>query len=190
MSDAEMESFMDERRAAHARHSVGNRQRIVELCRDRDIPLASHDDATRAHAQESADDGMSIAEFPTSIEAAEASREHGLQILMGAPNVVRGGSHSGNISALALAKLGLLDVLSSDYVPCSLLHAAFILADDVPDIALPEAIAMVSSNPARAAGLGDRGEIAVGQRADFVRVTVNDGYPVVRAVWRQGVRVS
>lgn len=190
MSDAEMERFMQEQLNAHALYSEANRRRIVEMCRDRDIPIASHDDATLAHAAEAADDGMSIAEFPTSIEAAEASRGHGLKILMGAPNVVRGGSHSGNVSALALAKRGLLDVLSSDYVPCSLLHAAFMLAEQVPDVSLSQAVDMVTATPARAAGLQDRGEIAAGQRADFIRVTLSDGHPVVRSVWRQGVRVS
>ncbi len=101
---------------------------------------------------------------PTTMEAAKASRDANLAILMGAPNVVRGKSHSGNISATDLAAQGLLDVLSSDYVPFSLMHSAFKLAKNVEQIQLPEAIAKVSLNPARAAGLDDRGELAVGKK--------------------------
>ena len=109
---------------------------------------------------------------------------------MGAPNVVRGKSHSGNISATDLAKAGYLDVLSSDYVPFALMQAAFLLPERAETISLPEAVAKVTRNPAHAAGLDDRGEIAVGLRADLVRVRLIDGQPVVREVWRQGVRVS
>lgn len=109
-----------------------------------------------------------------------------MSILMGAPNVVRGGSHSGNVSARELAGAGLLDILSSDYVPFSLMQAVFAL-DDV--ITLPEAVAMVTRRPAQAAGLADRGEIAVGKRADLVQVASHDGVPVVRTVWRKGRRV-
>jgi alpha-D-ribose 1-methylphosphonate 5-triphosphate diphosphatase len=103
--------------------------------------------------------------------------------------VVRGGSHSGNISALALAEAGLLDVLSSDYVPASLLHAAFLLHQNA-GMSLPDAMRVVALNPARSIGLSDRGEIAIGQRADLVRVRLHDELPVVREVWRDGVRVG
>jgi alpha-D-ribose 1-methylphosphonate 5-triphosphate diphosphatase len=133
---------------------------------------------------------VSIAEFPTTIVAAEASHKAGLAVLMGAPNVVRGQSHSGNISATDLAKAGLLDVLSSDYVPLALLQAAYVLPQRAAEVSLPAAIAMVSRNPALAVGLDDRGEIAVGKRADFVRVQILGGTPVVRGVWREGERVS
>ncbi len=107
---------------------------------------------------------------------------------MGAPNIVRGKSHSGNIAARDLATIGVLDVLSSDYVPFSLMHAPFILADEGMD--LPKAIAMVSTTPARTVGLDDRGAIASGLRADLVRVRRPSGVPVVRSVWRQGRRVA
>ncbi len=113
-----------------------------------------------------------------------------MSVLMGAPNVVRGSSHSGNIAARDLAEAGLLDVLSSDYIPFSLLHAAFALADQVETIKLPEAIAMVTATPARTVGLDDRGMIEAGRRADLVRVRVDKGIPIVRAVWRAGKRVA
>ncbi len=155
------------------------------------LAFASHDDATVEHVAEAVRDGMSIAEFPTTMEAARASHAAGMAVLMGAPNVVRGQSHNGNISAVELAKAGVLDVLSSDYVPFALLQAAFLLPERAETIALPQAIAMVTSRPAAAAKLDDRGEIAIGKRADLVRVRRKPGdVPVVRSVWRQGRRVS
>jgi alpha-D-ribose 1-methylphosphonate 5-triphosphate diphosphatase len=125
------------------------------------------------------------------MEAARACHAAGLAVLMGAPNVVRGKSHNGNISAAELAKAGVLDVLSSDYVPFALLYAAFLLPERTDNITLPEAVAMVSARPAAAAHLHDRGEIAVGKRGDLVRVRRRpDDVPVVRGVWREGQRVS
>ena len=109
--------------------------------------------------------------------------------VMGAPNVVRGGSHSGNISARRWREAGLLDVLSSDYVPASLLHAAFLLHQRA-GMSLPDAMRTVALNPARAIGLTDRGEIAPGQRADLVRVRLHGDLPIVREVWRDGARVG
>ena len=110
--------------------------------------------------------------------------------VMGAPNVVRGGSHSGNASARELAEAGQLDILSSDYVPGALLMAAFRLADAQNVGGLPGAIRLVTKAPAEATGLHDRGEIAIGKRADLLRVALHDGEPVVRAVWREGRRVA
>ena len=167
---------------------AGFRRSIAETCRDRGIVLASHDDATEAHIAEAAGLDLAIAEFPTTVEAAEAAHRHGLRTVMGAPNIVRGGSHSGNVSALDLAERGLLDALSSDYMPISLLHSAFLLHQRHGE-SLPSAIAKVSTNPARMVGLDDRGEIATGKRADLIRVAVEHGIPVVRQVWRTGVPV-
>jgi alpha-D-ribose 1-methylphosphonate 5-triphosphate diphosphatase len=113
-----------------------------------------------------------------------------MSVLMGAPNIVRGKSHSGNIAARDLAEMGVLDVLSSDYVPLSLLHAPFIIADEVESISLPKAIAMVTATPARTVSLDDRGRIALGLRADLVRVRRDHGVPVTRSVWREGRRVA
>lgn len=188
-TDAEMERFIAARLEDQKKYSLRNRSGIIELARSAGLALASHDDATPAHVVEAQDDNINIAEFPTTLAAARAARDAGLSILMGAPNLVRGKSHSGNVSAAELAKIGLLDILSSDYVPFSLLQACFALPQLVEDISLPEAVAMVSRNPARAVGLDDRGELAPGQRADFARISVIDGLPVVRAVWRQGQRV-
>ena len=189
-TDAEMEEFIAARKSDQEKYSVSNRRNIVAKGHEVGLALASHDDATTEHVDEAKEDGVAISEFPTTLDAAKAAREAGLSILMGAPNVVRGKSHSGNISASDLAREGLLDVMSSDYVPFSLMQAAFSLPKRIDEIRLPEAIAMVSKNPAQAAGLTDRGEIAQGKKADLVRVTLpDDGVPIVRAVWRDGVRV-
>jgi len=131
--------------------------------------------------------GSVIAEFPTTEEAARASRELGLQVLMGAPNIVRGGSHSGNVAASALAQIDLLDILSSDYYPASLLDAAFRLArDESNSMTLPQAVALVTRNPARAIGLDDRGTIGEGKRADLVLVRQHREQVYVSRVWAQG----
>lgn len=189
LSDTEFEVFLADRRADSEKYSAYHREAIVNRARERGLTLASHDDATTAHVAESAAAGMRIAEFPTTMEAARASREQGLAVLMGAPNVVLGGSHSGNIAASDLAARGLLDILSSDYVPASLIPAAFALAEGDNKIGLLEAIRMISCNPASALGLDDRGAIVIGRRSDLVRVRVAGGLPVVREVWREGVRV-
>lgn len=189
MSDAALDDFIQRRNAESVAHAGPHRRAIAEICRDKGIVIASHDDATRDHVEEAVALGTDVAEFPTTLEAARASRQAGMAILMGGPNVVRGGSHSGNVSARALAEAGLLDILSSDYIPFSMLQSAFSLADNVEAISLARAIQMVTKRPAEAAGFHDRGEVAIGKRADFVQVRVEDGIPIVRTVWRQGRRV-
>lgn len=190
MSDAEFDVFAADRRRMHAEFADKHRAALIAIARDHGIALASHDDATLEHVAESVACGMTIAEFPTTPEAAKASHEAGLAVLMGAPNVVLGGSHSGNVAAIDLARNGHVDVLSSDYVPASLLRGVCRLAESGIGIDLPAAIAKASRNPARAAGLTDRGEIAPGQRADFLRVRVAGGTPHIREVWRAGARVA
>lgn len=150
--------------------------------------LASHDDTTANHVAVSAAHGIQLAEFPTTVEAAQACHDHNIKVMMGAPNLVRGGSHSGNVAAHELADLGYLDIISSDYVPSALMTSAFLLADMWDD--LPRAIATVTSTPATAAGLSDRGCIAVGLHADLVRITRVQGTPVVRGVWCHGRQVG
>lgn len=160
------------------------------MCRARRIALASHDDATEAHVAESHQLGSVIAEFPTTLAAAQASRQHGMHVLMGAPNIVRGGSHSGNVAAHQLASHGLLDILSSDYYPASLLDAAFRIADAEDNaFTLPQAIRLVSQHPAQALGLDDRGVIAEGKRADTVLAHRRGEHIQIDHVWRRGKRV-
>jgi len=176
-----------------ARYAAPHRNYFVNYCQTHGIALASHDDTTPAHVQQAHAEGASMSEFPTTLLAARTAHEHGLLNVMGGPNVVRGGSHSGNVAAAELARHGLLDILSSDYVPGSLLSAAMRLVDD-EILTLPHAIATVSHNPAQATGLKDRGQISVGLRADLIQVRVvnlpqGKRHAVVRAVWREGQRV-
>ncbi|MEO7223743.1 MAG: alpha-D-ribose 1-methylphosphonate 5-triphosphate diphosphatase, partial [Devosia sp.] len=189
MSDADFMAFVDRRDAESRTYAPPHRAAIAQACRERGISMASHDDATLAHVEEAVASGIDVAEFPTTLEAARASHEAGLAVLMGAPNVVRGGSHSGNISARTLVDNGVLDILSSDYIPFSLMQAVFALTCGENAISLPQAIRLVSASPAKAAGLDDRGEITVGRRADLVRVEMVDDHPVVRTVWSEGKRV-
>jgi alpha-D-ribose 1-methylphosphonate 5-triphosphate diphosphatase len=189
MTADRLEVFIGERRELNLLHSDRNRRAIVNLALARGLKLASHDDATEQHVAEAVADGVTIAEFPTTEAAARAAHLSGLSVLMGAPNLVRGGSHSGNIPTADVAKAGCLDLMSSDYVPASLLHAAFSLPENVPGFSLPEAVNVVSRNPARVMGLDDRGEIAPGKRADLIEVRLMEGHPVVRSVWRSGERV-
>lgn len=150
--------------------------------------LASHDDTTAVQVESSRAHGVTIAEFPTTLDAALACHAHGIATIMGAPNIVRGGSHSGNVSAMALAKAGLLDILSSDYVPSGLLSAAIMLHAEWDN--LPRAIATVTKNPAAAVGLHDRGVIAQGLRADLMCFRLNKGDVMVQSVWSLGRQVS
>lgn len=189
-TDAELDVFATKKIAARERHGEDHRRRLVELARRSEIVLASHDDADRGHVAESVSDGVRIAEFPTTIAAAEASHESGIAVMMGAPNLVRGGSHSGNVAAEDLARGGILDILSSDYVPSSLLQAAFTMHRRIPSISLPQAINTVTRAPARATGLDDRGAIAPGLKADLVRVAFLDDTPFPREVFKDGRRVA
>ena len=166
-----------------------NRAALLALVAGLDVLLASHDDLTEAEIAQNHADGIRISEFPVSMAAAQAARAHGMQVIAGAPNIVRGGSHSGNISAAELVRADTVDAFASDYVPAALVEAAFICADITP-ITLPQAIAMITDHPARMAGLPDRGRIEPGLRADLARIRMHDGNAIPRQVWRHGERVA
>jgi alpha-D-ribose 1-methylphosphonate 5-triphosphate diphosphatase len=189
-TDAELDILFAQRLANQGAYAADNLRAVVAMARQYAIPLASHDDTTDENVAEAVRDGVSVAEFPTTMEAARGVHRAGIGVLMGAPNVVRGGSHSGNIAAVDLAREGLLDILSSDYIPSSLLMGALQLPKHVPAIDLASAIRTVTKAPAEAVGLHDRGEIATGKRADVIRVHVAGDVPVVRTVWREGQRVA
>ena len=150
--------------------------------------LASHDDTTAEHVATSSENGVNFAEFPTTVEAAEACKEHGIAVMMGAPNLIRGGSHSGNVAAIELASAGLLDIVSSDYVPAGLLLSAFELAKVWGNLC--RAVSTVTRNPAKAAKLTDRGALETGLRGDLLRVRTFDDKPILRGVWSQGRQVG
>jgi alpha-D-ribose 1-methylphosphonate 5-triphosphate diphosphatase len=190
LTDAQLDTLFARRIEYQVAHASENYRKLVELARNHDVPLASHDDTTLEHVGQAIEDRVAIAEFPTTIEAACALHVGGIRVLMGAPNLVRGGSHAGNVASAELAAIGALDVLSSDYMPASLLPAALRLPEIVPGLSLAAAIRAVTQTPARAVGLEDRGEISVGKRADLIRVRVVEELPVVRTVWHCGNRVA
>ncbi|MDI4664588.1 alpha-D-ribose 1-methylphosphonate 5-triphosphate diphosphatase [Xanthobacter autotrophicus] len=176
-------------RTARGRSNVErNFAPLVEMLAATGLVRASHDDTTGEHVRLAREAGCTVSEFPTTREAAAAAREAGLSTIGGAPNVVRGGSHSGGVAMGALAGEGLVDALASDYVPASLLQAAARLhfADGLP---LERAMALVTRNPARMAGLADRGRLAEGLRADLLRFRMVEMTPVVRHVTVEGERV-
>jgi alpha-D-ribose 1-methylphosphonate 5-triphosphate diphosphatase len=150
--------------------------------------LASHDDTTAGQVAHSDNNGVVLAEFPTTVEAAQACRTAGISTIMGAPNLIRGGSHSGNVAAHELAELELLDVLSSDYIPASLLQGALQVADIWGNLA--KGIATVTRNPASRCGLENRGALGIGMSADLVRFGRLDQLALIQGVWCRGVRVS
>ena len=131
LSDAELDELFRKRHQYQAAYFSDNYRRLVELARQHGTPLASHDDTTLDHVSDAIRDKVAIAEFPTTVEAAHALHKAGIRVLMGAPNLVRGGSHAGNVATAELAEAGVLDVLSSDYMPASLLMAALKLPEGV-----------------------------------------------------------
>jgi len=193
LDDAYIEQRIGELQAQRERLRGPNRRGLLDRVAagriaGRNLALASHDDRTVEEIAENAADGIRISEFPVTMAAAAAAKQAGMQVIAGAPNIVRGGSHSGNVSVSDLLRECAVDALASDYVPASLIEAAFQCARS--GASLPDAIALIADRPARLAGLLDRGRIAPGQRADLVRVRLLETLPVVRQVWRSGERVA
>jgi alpha-D-ribose 1-methylphosphonate 5-triphosphate diphosphatase len=188
LDEATVERRIHEMQEQRARLRDPNRKALLERVRGTSIALASHDDRTEEEIAENAADGIRISEFPVSMEAAMAAKRAGMQVIAGAPNIVRGGSHSGNVNAVDLLRAGAVDAFASDYVPPSLVEAAFQCARE-EGISLPAAVAMISDHPARMSGLPDRGRLETGMRGDLVRVRLHGSLPIVRQVWRAGERV-
>ena len=187
-NDAEVEAHWTKLRELQTLYLEKNRAATVAYATEVGAILASHDDTTLDDVLESDRLGITVAEFPTTLEAAEACRAKAQFIVMGAPNIVRGGSHSGNVAAQELARVGLLDILSSDYVPAALLNAAVSLGTLLEDMAA--GIRTVTSCPADAVGFDDRGRIAPEKRADLVRFAMHDGLPIIQSVWSRGQRIA
>ncbi len=188
LSDTEMDTFVAFTKELSGRVGESHEAGVVERAQALGATLASHDDTTEAHVARSVAIGVGLAEFPTTLAAARACRTAGVPVMMGAPNILRGGSHSGNVAAAELAGDGLLDILSSDYAPSALLMGAMKLAEMTGD--LPGAVAAVTATPAAAVGLADRGRIAEGLRADLLTVREIDGLAVVTGVWCGGRKVG
>ena len=187
-SEAEIESAISDRTDRGLRSVAANWPIIVDMFRGSGVVLASHDDTTEGQVEEAAASGCSISEFPTTREAAVKAKELGLRTIGGAPNIVRGGSHSGGVAMRDLVEERVLDGLSSDYVPASLLQAVRLLSQKA-GLALHDAMALVTRNVADMVGLEDRGRLAPGKRADIVRLRFVEDTPLVRRVWRSGAVV-
>jgi alpha-D-ribose 1-methylphosphonate 5-triphosphate diphosphatase len=188
LNEDTVERRIKEMQAHRARWRDPNRRALLDRVSGTTIALASHDDRTEDEIAENVADGIRISEFPVTMEAALAAKRFGMQVIAGAPNIVRGGSHSGNVSAMDLVRAGAVDAFASDYVPTSLIEAAFQCARE-EHISLPAAITMISGHPARMSNLPDRGRLDAGLRADIVRVRLHGTLPIVRQVWRGGERV-
>lgn len=188
MSDEKIDDYFDDLKKLRARVGATHKEAAIRAGRQLGAILASHDDTTADDVIASKRAGVRIAEFPTTVEAAAKIHEAGIHLMMGAPNILRGGSHSGNVAAQELADNDLLDILSSDYAPSSLLIAAVQLGEQVDNLA--KGLRRVTAAPAAAAGLGDRGTIEPGLRADLLRFGVVDGLPIVKGLWVRGERVS
>jgi alpha-D-ribose 1-methylphosphonate 5-triphosphate diphosphatase len=190
MSDEAVERRLAASRERQARNATGNARFVAELARSKGAALVSHDDEDVAHIDQAADLGATVAEFPVTRAAAERARARGMTIVMGGPNLIRGGSYSGNVPAAELADAGLLDAFASDYVPRSLIECAFALADTPFGWSLPSAVAVVTATAAKAAELKDRGAVEAGLRADLLRVRPIGGLPVLRGAWVKGERAA
>lgn len=189
MNEQQIDERIEKMLAQRAKYRRPHRDALLARIAHLDVSLASHDDQTVENIEENIADGIGISEFPVTLAAAQAARAGGMTVIAGAPNIVRGGSHSGNVSAAELVRGGTVDAFASDYVPAALVEAAFLTAATC-GIELAAAVAMITANPSAMARLADRGSLVVGLRADLVRVRVWEGQPVVRAVWRAGERVA
>ncbi len=188
MDDAMFTRHVAQLRGLRERNGDKHETEAVKAARRFGAVLASHDDTTADQVRISAGHGIRLAEFPTTVEAAQACHAHDIKVMMGAPNVIRGGSHSGNVAARDLAELGHLDILSSDYVPSALLLSATMLGELWGNMA--QGLKTVTQTPAQAAGLADRGELRAGLRADLIRFRLRDGIPALSAAWSRGRRVA
>ena len=162
---------------------------LAQRCRSKGTPMASHDDDTAQKVARMQAMGVAISEFPVTLEAAKAAKAMGLQVAMGAPNLLMGKSTNNNLTAMDVAGAGLLDIVCSDYAPMTLLHAALTLSR-AGFMSLPEAVACFTLNPARAAGIDhDTGSLTEGKRADMVLVALGGPVPRVRQTFVGGRQV-
>ncbi|MHB1378348.1 MAG: alpha-D-ribose 1-methylphosphonate 5-triphosphate diphosphatase [Desulfurivibrionaceae bacterium] len=183
-SEAEMDTLL-RNKLAQADGAMSRIRQLITAARKKGLSIASHDDDTPEKVETLHALGVGISEFPLNLESARAARERGMSTVFGAPNILRGKSQSGAIRALDAVKSGVADCLCADYHPATLIVAVFRLAE-LAGISLAESVRLVSANPARAAGLTDRGEIAVGKRADLVSVAHINGLAQASTVFSAG----
>jgi alpha-D-ribose 1-methylphosphonate 5-triphosphate diphosphatase len=186
-TEAQVDADFERRMREGPENVAANWPKVVNLFASRGIPIASHDDTTPEHVDMASEAGCTISEFPTTMEAAREAKARGMATVAGAPNVVRGGSHSGNVSAQELVEHHLLDALSSDYVPSSLLQAVGQLDRALP-AELPALMGLVTWRVADMLRLHDRGRLKPGLRADILRFRFVEGTPIVVELHAAGRR--
>lgn len=186
-TEAELDALLAQKQA-QAIGAMDRIQALAEAAQRLGIAIASHDDDDAERVATVKAFGASISEFPINLATAAAAKEQGLHTILGAPNVLRGGSQSGSMRAIDAIKAGVADCLCSDYSPASLLPAA-LKAQELAGLDLAQAVALVTLNPARAAGLNDRGEIKIGLRADLIAVQTVNGLSLPTQVWVAGKSV-
>ena len=158
---------------------------LAEAAHAAGISVASHDDDSAERVATMSGIGADISEFPISLEAAQAAKAEGMSTIFGAPNILRGKSQSGSMKAIEAIHENVADCLCADYAPATLIVAVMKIPQ-ISDLDMPGAVRLVTANPAKAAKLHDRGEIAVGKRADLIAVGEPGGLPQVTQVWSVG----
>jgi len=186
-SEAELDEIID-KKLASAGGAFERAKTLIKAAHKKGVSVASHDDDTRERIETMHGLDVQISEFPINMEAASAAREMGLSTVFGAPNILRGKSQSGSMKALDAIEADVADCLCADYAPTALI-VAVIKLPSLTNIDLAAAVRLVTLNPAKAAGLDDRGEVAVGKRADLIMVDMPAGLPQVGRVWLNGQTV-
>lgn len=189
LSEVEWETIMQAHNSK-AKASIPQLRELIALAKAKGISVASHDDDTPEKLELVRELGVDISEFPITMEVAKAARSLGLLTVAGAPNILLGGSHAGNLSAAEAIAEDAIDVLCSDYYPAAMLHAVFALHSRC-GVPLHRAVALVTMNPARAVGIdGEYGSLAPGKKADLLVIECLDGYPTITQVMIHGKWVS
>ncbi len=183
-SDMEVDAILNNKIAA-AKDAYARMQGLAETAKEYGVSIASHDDDSIEKVSVVAALGAVISEFPINLETAHAAKAQRLSTLFGAPNVLRGQSQSGSMRVLDGVIAGVADCLCGDYAPAALLPSVLRLPD-LAGISLSDAVALVTRHPARAVSLNDRGEIAIGKRADLIAVKSLGGLPQAERIWVHG----
>tara|TARA_R110002095_G_scaffold10087_2_gene15230 strand:- start:847 stop:2004 length:1158 start_codon:yes stop_codon:yes gene_type:complete len=186
-TEAELDTILAKKLNA-ATGAFDRAKTLIKAAHAQGVSVASHDDDNRQRIETMNSLGAVISEFPINMEAALAARELGMSTVFGAPNILRGQSQSGSMKALDAIEANVADCLCADYAPAALIVAVMKLPT-LTDISLYDAVRLVTLNPAKAAGLIDRGEISVGKRADLIMIDTPAGLPQVSRVWLKGKTV-
>ncbi|MFP4110214.1 MAG: alpha-D-ribose 1-methylphosphonate 5-triphosphate diphosphatase [Desulfonatronovibrio sp.] len=184
--EQEVLEIMEQRKAIRDSVGLKNACFVAEVCTENKVPLASHDDDSREKIDFIASLGAVISEFPINMEAMSLAREQGLMVAVGSPNIIRGGSHNNNLRAMDIIRAKGADIVCSDYVPSTLLHALFKIHSQCP-MPLPEAVRLFSTNPAKAVNAdASTGRLEPGLDADLLLVDSSLSYPRIIKTFVQG----